>query len=87
MYTFFKKILVSLFLRGGNFKVVGTVPVAFSFVNFSRDIVGLETDEKQIRLCEAVDHSFKLVKLDFVSILTGFCLRLQPASTGITGAE
>ena len=87
MYTFFKKILASLFLRGGNFKVVGTVPVAFSFVNFSRDIVGLETDEKQIRLCEAVDHSFKLVNLDFVSILTGFCLRLQPASTGISGAE
>ena len=78
MYTFLKKILVSLFLRGGNFKVVGTVPVAFSFVNFSRDIVGLETDEKQIRLCEAVDHSFKLVNLDFVSILTGSCLRLQP---------
>ena len=87
MYTFLKKVLASLFLRGGNFKVVGTVPVAFSFVNFSRDIVGLETDEKQIRLCEAVDHSFKLVNLDFVSILTGFCLRLQPASTGITGAE
>ena len=87
MYTFLKKILVSLFLRGGNFKVVGTVPVAFSFVNFSRDIVGLETDEKQIRLCEAVDHSFNLMNLDFVSILTGFCLRLQPASTGITGAK
>ena len=87
MYTFLKKVLASLFLRGGNFKVVGTVPVAFSFVNFSRDIVGLETDEKQIRLCEAVDHSFKLVNLDFVSILTGFCLRLQPASTGISGAE
>ena len=86
MYVFFL-IFVFLFLRGGNFKVVRTVPVAFSFVNFSRDIVGLETDEKQIRLCEAVDHSFKLVKLDFVSILTGFCLRLQPASTGITGAE
>ena len=86
MYVFFL-IFVFLFLRGGNFKVVGTVPVAFSFVNFSRDIVGLETDEKQIRLCEAVDHSFKLVNLDFVSILTGFCLRLQPASTGITGAE
>ena len=78
MYTFFKKIFVSLFLRGGNFKVVGTVPVAFPFVNFSRDIDGLETDEKQIRLCEAVDHSFKLVNLDFVSILTGSCLRLQP---------
>ena len=86
MYVFFL-IFVFLFLRGDNFKVVGTVPVAFSFVNFSRDIVGLETDEKQIRLCEAVDHSFKLVNLDFVSILTGFCLRLQPASTGITGAE
>ena len=67
--------------------VVCAVSVVFSFVNFSRDIVGLETDEKQIRLCEAVDHSFKLVNLDFVSILTGFCLRLQPASTGITGAE
>ena len=67
--------------------MVGTVPVAFSFVNFSRDIVGLETDEKQIRLCEAVDHSFNLMNLDFVSILTGFCLRLQPASTGITGAK
>ena len=67
--------------------VVCAVSVVFSFVNFSRDIVGLETDEKQIRLCEAVDHSFKLVNLDFVSILTGFCLRLQPASTGITGAK
>ena len=86
MYVFFL-IFVFLFLRGGNFKVVGTVPVAFSFVNFSRDIVGLETDEKQIRLCEAVDHSFNLMNLDFVSILTGFCLRLQPASTGITGAK
>ena len=86
MYVFFL-IFVFLFLRGGNFKVVGTVPVAFPFMNFSRDIFGLETDEKQIRLCEAVDHSFKLVKLDFVSILTGFCLRLQPASTGITGAK
>ena len=86
MYVFFL-IFVFLFLRGGNFKVVGTVPVAFSFVNFSRDIVGLETDEIQIRLCEAVDHSFNLMNLDFVSILTGFCLRLQPASTGITGAK
>ena len=67
--------------------MVCAVSVVFSFVNFSRDIVGLETDEKQIRLCEAVDHSFKLVNLDFISILTGFCLRLQPASTGITGAK
>ena len=25
--------------------------------------------------------------LDFVSILTGFCLRLQPTSTGITGTK
>ena len=71
MYAFFL-IFVFLFLRGGNFKVVGTVPVAFSFVNFSRDIVGLETEEIQIRLCEAVDHSFKLMNLEFVSILTGF---------------
>ena len=69
---FFFLIFVFLFLRGGNFKVVGTVPVAFSFVNFSRDIVGLETEEIQIRLCEAVDHSFKLMNLEFVSILTGF---------------
>ena len=86
MYSFFL-IFVFLYLRGRNFNVVGTVSVAFSFVNFSRDIVGLETDEKQIRLCEAVDHSFKLVNLDFVSILTGFCLRLQPASTGIIGTK
>ena len=69
---FFKKIFVFLFLRGDNFKVVGTVPVAFSFVNFSRDIVCLETEEIQTRLCEAVDHSFKLMNLEFVSILTGF---------------
>ena len=50
----------------------------YFFVNFSRNTVGLETDEKQIWFFEAVDHSFKLVNLDFVSILTGSCLRLQP---------
>ena len=50
----------------------------YFFVNISRDTVGLVTDEKQTRFCEAVDHSFKLVNLDFVSILTGSCLRLQP---------
>ena len=37
---------VFLFLKGGNFTVVGTVPVIFSCGNFSRDIVGLETEEK-----------------------------------------
>ena len=64
-------IFIFLFLKGGNFTVVDTVSVIFSCGNFSRDIVGLETDEKQILLCEAVDHSFKLVNLDFFSILTG----------------
>ena len=63
--------------------MVGTVSVIFSFGNFSRDIVGFETDEKQIRLCEAVDHCFKLVNLDFVCTVTVLCLHLQPASTRI----
>ena len=67
--------------------MVGTLSVIFSYDSFSRDIVGLETDEKQILLCEAVDHSFKLVSLDYVFILTGFCLRLQPAPTGIIGTK
>ena len=67
--------------------MVGTVAVIFSCGNFSRDNVGLETDEKQIFLCGAVDHSFKLVNLDFVSILAGFCLSLQPKLTGTIGTK
>ena len=86
MLIFFS-IFIFLFLKGGNFTVVGTVSVIFSCGNFSRDIVGLETDEKQILLYEAVDHSFKLVNLDFVSVLTGFCLRLKPTPTGIIGTK
>ena len=52
--------------------MVGTLSVIFSCGNFSRDIVGLEADEKQILLCKAVDHSFKYVNLEFVSIVTDF---------------
>ena len=50
-------IFIFLFLRNGSFTVVGTVSVIFSFVNLSRDIVGFEADEKQIRLCEAIEPS------------------------------
>ena len=64
-------VFIFIFLKGGNFTVIVTVSVMFSCGNFSRDIVGLETDEKKILLCEAIGHSFKLVNLDFVSILTG----------------
>ena len=67
LFCFFS-IFLFLFLRGGNFAVVGTVPVTFSFGNFSRDIVRLEADEKQIRLCETVDLSFKLGNLDSVYV-------------------
>ena len=74
-------------VKGVNFTLVGTVSVLFSLGNFLTDIVTLETDEKKIRLFEAVDHSFKLLNLYCELILTGFCLRLQPARTGITGTK
>ena len=73
--------------KGVNFTLVGTVSVLFYFGNFLRDIVSLETDEKQIWLFEAIDHSFKLLNLYCELILTGFCLRLQLAPTGITGTK
>ena len=80
-------VFIFIFLKGGNFTVIVTVSVMFSCGNFSRDIVGLETDEKKILLCEAIGHSLKLVNLEFVSILTGFCLSLQSAPTGIIGIK
>ena len=43
--------------------------------------------QKKKLLSEAVEHSLKLANLDFASILTGFCLCLQPPSTGIIGAK
>ena len=86
MLKFFS-VFSFIFLKGGDFTVIIAVSVMFSCGSLSRDIVGLETDEKKILFCEAIGHSFKLVNLDFVSILTGFCLTLQSAPTGIIGIK
>ena len=76
-------VFIFIFLKGGSFTGIVTVSVMFFCSNFSRDIVDWGTDKKKILLCEAIGHSFKLVTLYFVSILTGFCLSLQSAPTGI----
>ena len=54
MYANFFSIFIFLYLKGDSFTVVGVVSGIFTCRNCYREIATLETDEKQILLCEAV---------------------------------